>query len=86
MSRNALIALVISAAIAGGAAVWLFQNPQTAGPATQKTALEADENQSETLFADSMEDVLEEDVEVAVESDIEEDSEVRYENDPGEDE
>ena len=86
MSRNALIALGIGAVIVVASAIWLSQDPFSQSTYAPETVLEASEDQSEALFADSMEDVLEEDVEVTVESDIDEDSEIRFENDPDEDE
>ena len=86
MSRNTLIVLGLCVAIACATGLWFFQSSSNHPSATTGAVLEIAEEQSEVLFTDSMEDNLEDDIELAVEDEIDEDSEIRFENDPGENE
>ncbi len=86
MSRNTLMVLGLCVVVAGATGLWIFQQSSDQQTTTASPSLEVAEEQSDQLFMDSMEDSLEDDVELAVEDEIDEDSEVRFENDPGENE
>ena len=80
MSQHAVSIVAVCGALLLGAAGWMsFSNnaPQDAEP-----VIEVSEENSDLLFAESLEDELEDDVEVTVESEFDGNEEVDAENRP----
>ena len=84
MSQHAVAIVAFCGALLIGAAGWMTVSEQE--PQTVDTAAEVSDEESAILFAESLEDELEEDVEVVVESEFDGNEEVDEENRPDEDE
>ncbi len=84
MSHYAVAIVAVCGALFLGAAGWMSFS--TNPPQAEKPAVEVSEDNSDILFAESLEDELEEDVEVTVESEFDGNEEVDAEHRPDDDE